>query len=167
LASAGLPAGAAAQLNSSISSLNSGGALPIKLPVISTNTVDRTAITAQIGSVFGDSKIPVPNYSGNPASTGETESTSLVEQLNQRREKLKEFDARFDVIIAEGKTVRDQYQLAIDAYVDVKNNLPAGDPGIEEAKTKAVALGKDLNAIKLRGLAVLDEKYKFISSSSA
>jgi hypothetical protein len=167
LASAGLPAGAAAQLNSAISSLNSGGALPIKLPVISTNTVDRTAITAQIGSVFGDSKIPVPNYSGNPASTGETESTSLVEQLAQRREKIKEFDARFDVILAEGKTVRDQYQLAIDAYVDIKNNLPAGDPGIEEAKEKAVALGKDLNAIKLRGLAILDEKYKFISSSTA
>jgi hypothetical protein len=167
LASAGLPAGAAATLNSAISSLSSGGALPIKLPVISTNTVDRTAITAQIGAVFGDSKIPVPNYSGNPSSTGETESTSLVEQLAQRREKIKEFDARFDVILAEGKTVRDQYQLAIDAYVDVKNNLPAGDPGVEEAKAKAVALGKDLNAIKLRGLAILDEKYKFISSSTA
>ena len=167
LAAAGLPAGAAASLNSAISSLSSGGALPIKLPVISTNTVDRTAITAQIGAVFGSTKIPVPNYSGNPASTGETASTSLVEQLDQRREKIKEFDARFDVILAEGKTVRDQYQLAIDTYVDVKNNLPAGDPGVEEAKAKAVALGKDLNAIKLRGYALLDEKYKFISSSTA
>ena len=167
LASAGLPAGAAAQLNSAISSLNSGGALPIKLPVISTNTVDRTAITAQIGSVFGDSKIPVPNYSGNPSSTGETESTSLVEQLAQRREKIKEFDTRIDAVLSEAKTVKSQYDLAVAAYVDIKNNLPAGDPGIEEAKEKAVVIAKELNAIRRRGFAIIDEKYIFITSNTA
>lgn len=162
LASAGLPAGAAAQLNSAISSLNSGGALPIKLPVISTNTVDRTAITAQIGAVFGSTKIPVPNYSGNPASTGETESTSLVEQLKQRRQKIKEFDDRIEAILVEGRKVRDNYDTAINAYTDAKNNLPAGDPGIEEAKEKAIALGKELNAIRLRGYQVLNEKADFL-----
>jgi hypothetical protein len=167
LASAGLPAGAAATLNSAINSLSSGGALPIKLPVISTNTVDRTAITAQIGAVFGDSKIPVPNYSGNPSSTGETESTSLVDQLAQRREKIKEFDTRIDAVLSEAKTVKSQYDLAVAAYVDIKNNLPAGDPAIEESKEKAVVIAKELNAIRRRGFAIIDEKYIFITSKTA
>jgi len=167
LASAGLPAGAAATLNSAINSLSSGGALPIKLPVISTNTVDRTAITAQSGAVFGDSKIPVPNYSGNPSSTGETESTSLVDQLAQRREKIKEFDTRIDAVLSEAKTVKSQYDLAVAAYVDIKNNLPAGDPAIEESKEKAVVIAKELNAIRRRGFAIIDEKYNFITSKTA
>jgi hypothetical protein len=167
LASAGLPAGAAAQLNSAISSLNSGGASPIKLPVISTNTVDRTAITAQIGSVFGSTKIPVPNYTGNPASTGETASTSAAEKLVQRQEKIKEFDARLADIFSEAKTVKSQYDLAVEAYVEAKNNLPAGDPGVDEAKEKAVALAKELYAIRKRGFAIIDEKYIFITSKTA
>jgi hypothetical protein len=162
-----LPAGAAAQLNSAISSLNSGGALPIKLPVISTNTVDRTAITAQIGAVFGSTKIPVPNYSGNPASTGETASTSAAEKLIQKEEKIKEFDARLADIFSEAKTVKSQYDLSVEAYVEAKNNLPAGDPGVDEAKEKAVALAKELYAIRKRGFAIIDEKYIFITSKTA
>lgn len=167
LASTGLPAGAAAQLNSAISSLNSGGALPIKLPVISTNTVDRTAITAQIGAVFGSTKIPVPNYSGNPASTGETASTSAAEKLIQKQEKIKDLDARIAAIMAEAKAVRTQFDSAAEAYNEAKNNLPAGDPAIEEALTKAKNLAEDLKEIRKRGYAILDEKYKFISSPTA
>ena len=167
LASAGLPAGAAAQLNSAISSLNSGGALPIKLPVISTNTVDRTAITSQITSVFGSTKIPVPNYSGNPASTGETASTSAAEKLVQKEEKIKEFDTRIADVLSEAKTVKSQYDLSVEAYVEAKNNLPAGDPGVDEAKEKAVALAKELYAIRKRGFAIIDEKYIFITSKTA
>ena len=167
LASAGLPAGAAAQLNSAISSLNSGGALPIKLPVISVNTVDRTAITAQIGAVFGSTKIPVPNYSGNPASTGETESTSLAEKLVQKQEKIKEFDVRISDILTEAKAKRVEFDAAVEAYVEAKNNLPAGDPAIEDGLTKAKALAAELKAIKARGIAVIDEKYIFITSKTA
>ena len=167
LASAGLPAGAAATLNSAISSLSSGGALPIKLPVISTNTVDRTAITAQIGAVFGSSKIPIPNYSGNPASTGETASTSAAEKLVQKEEKIKEFDARLADIFSEAKTVKAQYDLAVEAYVDAKNNLPAGDPAVDDTKEKAVAIAKELYAIRKKGFAIIDEKYIFITSKTA
>ena len=167
LASAGLPAGAAAQLNSAISSLNSGGALPIKLPVISTNTVDRTAITAQIGAVFGSTKIPVPNYSGNPASTGETASTSAAEKLVQKQEKIKDFDVRIAEILTEAKAKRVEFDAAVEAYVEAKNNLPAGDPAIEDGLTKAKALAAELKAIKARGIAVIDEKYIFITSKTA
>ena len=167
LASAGLPAGAAAQLNSAISSLNSGGALPIKLPVISTNTVDRTSITAQIGAVFGSSKIPIPNYSGNPASTGETASTSAAEKLLQKQEKIKEFDARIDATLSEARAKRAEFDKAIEDYVEAKNNLPAGDPAVEETLAIAKALGAELKAIKKKGFDIIDEKYAFISKATA
>jgi chromosome segregation ATPase len=135
--------------------------------VISTNTVDRTAITAQIGAVFGSTKIPVPNYSGNPASTGETASTSAAEKLIQKQEKIKDLDARIAAIMAEAKAVRTQFDSAAEAYNEAKNNLPAGDPAIEEALTKAKNLAEDLKEIRKRGYAILDEKYKFISSPTA
>jgi len=162
LASAGLPAGAAAQLNSAISSLNSGGTSPIKLPVISVNTVDRTAITAQIGAVFGSTKIPVPNYSGNPASTGETASTTAAEKLVQKQEKIKDFDARFAVVLNKAKAKRVEFDAAVEAYVEAKNNLPAGDPAIGDAYNKAKALGAELQALKLEGIKILDEKVDFL-----
>jgi hypothetical protein len=167
LASAGLPAGAAAQLNSAISSLNSGGALPIKLPVISTNTVDRTAITSQIGAVFGSSKIPVPNYSGNPASTGETASTSAAEKLIQRQEKIKDFDTRFATILTQAKAKRAEFDTAVEVHVETKNNLPAGDPAIESTLATAKALAAELKTLKLQGYAVLEEKADFLIKGTA
>jgi hypothetical protein len=167
LASAGLPAGAAAQLNSAISSLNSGGALPIKLPVISTNTVDRTNITAQIGAVFGSSKIPVPNYTGNPASTGETAGTSAAQKLIEKQEKIKEFDTRIAAILVEAKAKRAEFDTAVEAHVEAKNNLPAGDPAIESTLATAKSLAEDLKAIRKRGYDIIDEKYTFINSATA
>ena len=167
LASAGLPAGAAAQLNSAISSLNSGGALPIKLPVISTNTVDRTAITAQIGAVFGSSKIPVPNYTGNPASTGETAGTSAAQKLIQKQEKIKEFDTKFAAILVEAKTKRAEFDTAVEAHVEAKNNLPAGDPAIESTLATAKSLAEELKAIRKRAFDIIDEKAIFINSATA
>jgi len=166
LASIGLPAGAAAQLNSAISSLNSGGAIPIKLPVISVNTVDRTAITAQIGAVFGSTKIPVPNYSGNPASTGETASTTAAEKLVQKEEKIKEFDARFADVLKKAKAKRVEFDAAVEAYVEAKNNLPAGDPAIGDAYNIAKALAAELKDLKLEGTKILDEKVDFLIQKS-
>jgi len=161
LASAGLPAGAAAQLNSAISSLNSGGALPIKLPVISTNTVDRTAVTAQIGAVFGSVKIPIPNYSGNPATVGTTAGTialnTSAETLSKIDEKQKEIDILVDERFALVKTQRD----AIQAYNEIKVTLPAGDPGIAVAQTTVktttdLVIAQDLKIQKIReAIAVL------------
>jgi hypothetical protein len=83
LASAGLPTGAAAQLNAAISSMSSGGAVQIKLPTVAINTNDRSELTAQITSLLGDAKIPAPNFTGNPATTGETPSKA---KLNEQYE---------------------------------------------------------------------------------
>ena len=131
LASAGLPAGAAAALNSAISSLSSGGSVPIKLPVVGTNTFDRSSIN---WNVFGSSKIPIPNYGGNPATTGETVSSAAaaMEKSNQRLEKIRELGAQ-------SREKRLDVGRAQVAYAKAIEDLPAGDPGIEAALEKLQA----------------------------
>jgi hypothetical protein len=137
LASAGLPAGAAASLNSAISSLSSGGSIPIKLPVVGTNTFDRSAFN---WNVFGSSKIPVPSYGGNPASTGETASTVAVENLNNKLNEQRELTEK---VFAKTEEVRN----ARIAYATAKNELPAGDPQIDELRAKWLALSDELASL--------------------
>lgn len=131
LASAGLPAGAAAALNSAISSLSSGGSVPIKLPVVGTNTFDRSAIN---WNVFGSSKIPIPNYGGNPASTGETASAAAaaMQKSSERLDKIRDLSAK-------SREKRLDVGRAQVAYAKALEELPAGDPGIEAALEKLQA----------------------------
>ena len=166
LASAGLPAGAAAALNSAISSLSSGGAVPIKLPVVSVNTVDRTSITSQLSAVFGSTKIPVPNYSGNPATTGETSSTALLDKINARKEKIADYDAQFDALLAEAKAVRLEFDVADKEWDIAKSTYPAGDPAIEAAQQKAVDLYKKLQEFKRQGNEILLAKLKYMETTA-
>jgi hypothetical protein len=127
LASAGLSPALAAKLNSSIASLSSGGAVPITLPTVGVNTdATRSALAGQLTSVFGSSKIQVPNYSGNPATTGETAATETLETFNT---KLKAQQTRFN-------TQLQVATIAKTAWVDAVNNLPPGDPIIAESKKK-------------------------------
>jgi hypothetical protein len=121
LASAGLPAGAAAALNSAIASLSSGGALQVKLPIIGTKTIDRGTIDNLTASVFGNSKITLPNFSGNPATTGETPATTGVASI------LAKSAARSDAANAVLKAV-DAADAARIAYQKALQSLPAGDP---------------------------------------
>ena len=139
LASTGLSAGAAAQLNSAISSLSSGGAIPIKLPVVSVNTVDRTAITSQLGAVFGSVKIPIPNYSGNPASVGTTEGTIAVAANAETLNKIDVIQKEIDALVEERFGLIVTQRNAIQAYTEAKTSLPAGDPGITTAETAVKA----------------------------
>jgi hypothetical protein len=137
LASAGLPAGAAAQLNAAISSMSSGGAVQIKLPTVAVNTNDRSELTAQVTSLLGDAKIPSPNFEGNPATLGKTESTMALDKVNETR--LKELDEQStQQIRAVG--------LANAAYSKAVQELPAGDPSIEAAA----------DTVKAERLALID-----------
>lgn len=147
LASAGLPAGASAQLNSAISSLSSGGAIAIQLPTVAFNTVDRGELTAQITSALGSAKIPLPNFSGNPATLGKPLSE---EALNQYTAINDELNTLVDGRYALDKNVRDaRYALNI-----AKTELPAGDPGIAVAE-QGLAQAK-------QSLADLDDRIKAI-----
>ena len=141
LASAGLPAGAAAQLNSAISSLSSGGAVPIKLPTIAINTNDRTELTSQVTSLLGNAKIPVPNFSGNPATTGATAGQSALDKV---QEKLKQLNDVQDEIAAQKIVIAK----STAAFKEAVESLPEGDPGIESAK-------EDYKTQKLKMLALL------------
>jgi hypothetical protein len=137
LASVGLSPALASKLNSSIASLSSGGAVPITLPVVGINTNDRTSLTSQLTSVFGSSKIPLPNYNGNPATTGDTASSDKIrDSLNEQYEKTQKLIAKVDEVRA-----------ARLAYTTAKNELPAGDPQLDELRSKWFALGEELKAL--------------------
>ena len=137
LASAGLPIGAASQLNAAISAMSSGGAVQIKLPTVAINTTDRSELTSQVTSLLGDAKIPAPNFEGNPATLGKTESTMALDKVNETI--LKELgEQSTQQIRAVG--------LANAAYSKAVQELPAGDPSIEAAA----------DTVKAERLALID-----------
>jgi len=156
LASAGLPAGAAAQLNAAISAMSSGGAVQIKLPTVAINTTDRGELAQSITSLLGNSKIPAPNFAGISEDTYKSE----MAKLDAKKEKFKEFDVRFDAVIAESKTVKAQFNAAVDAHEEAMNTLPAGDPGIDAALQKAKALRLQLTELQIKGYDILSERNK-------
>ena len=127
LASAGLPAGAAAQLNSAISSMSSGGAVPIKLPTVAINTNDRSELTAQVTSILGNSKIPAPNYGGLSSSI-KADSDRLNELVKQQQ-----------ALVVEKDEQQKKVRQARDAFVQARDNLPPGDPAIDIAKQTYIA----------------------------
>jgi hypothetical protein len=139
LATSGLAAGAAAQLTSAISALSSGGSVSIKLPTIGLNTVDRSGITAQIASVFGDPKIPKPNLVGE---VSEGAKSAAEQQAEKIREEVK-YAQELQVF---NEKIRD----ARLAYYTAKRDLPQGDPGIIAARDKWFALTEDAEYIDLR-----------------
>jgi hypothetical protein len=124
LASSGLPAGAAASLQASLSSLSSSSPFPIKLPTIGANTTDRSDLTAQLGSVLGDKKIPTPNFGGSgPSSAAKAQSDKLMDLIKQQEALIKEKEAQSRKI-----------DKARAAFIEARDNLPQGDPAIETAK---------------------------------
>ena len=127
LASAGLPTGAAAQLNAAISSMSSGGAVQIKLPTVAINTTDRGELTQSITALLGSAKIPMPNFEGNPATLGKTQSEGSIAQYNKTTEEINTLsDRRFDL--------QRELNDARGALNKVKTELPAGDPRIASAE---------------------------------
>lgn len=122
LALGGLPPGAAAQLNSAISSLSSAGSTPIKLPTVGLNTFDRSELTSQVNSLLGDSRIPRPTFS--PVSTEaiaslEEQNKKFLEILEKRKETQK---------------LLNEVTVAKTNYYKLEGTLPKGDPALEEAK---------------------------------
>jgi len=140
LASAGLPAGASAQLNAAISSMSSGGAVQIKLPTIAINTNDRSELTSQVTSLLGDAKIPAPNFTGNPATTGESAAESDLQTFNKKRkDQQKRYNEQFEIT----KTAK-------LAWIEAAETLPTGDPSISELK-------KTYETAYLKTLSIIDE----------
>jgi hypothetical protein len=156
LASAGLSPALAAKLNSSIASLSSGGAVPITLPTVGVNTdATRSALAGQLTSVFGSSKIQVPNYSGNPATTGETAGTAVVNKLQEKLKQLNDITAEIDV-------QRELVSTTTLALRKATEDLPAGDPGIESAKQEYIAQRVKMLALLKKSTELASDANKLI-----
>lgn len=138
LASVGLSPALSAKLNSAISSLSSGGSVPIILPTVGLNTNNRVNLVSQLTNVLNDPKIPAPNYNGNPATTGETSGTELLRKKAVEQQELTE------KVFAKTTEVRE----ARLAFTKAKNELPAGDPQINELRNKWLALSDELAALE-------------------
>jgi len=125
LVSAGLSPGSAAQLNAAISAMNSGGSVPIRLPIEATNNyASRPLLNKETINLLDNPKIPPPNFTGNPATASEMLPESELQIFNRkRRDQQKRYNEQFQIT----KTAK----AALDNAVDV---MPAGDPAIAELK---------------------------------
>jgi hypothetical protein len=126
---AGLPSSVSASLQGAISSLSAGGQVPIKLPTVATNTVNREEITAQVKNVLGDPGIPAPNLSGEIAE-------SALSDIRKKEEKNKELTK----VVKEMSEYNKKIDLARKSYNKALATLPQGDPGIEEARQAYIGL---------------------------
>jgi hypothetical protein len=136
LASAGLPPGLGSKLAASINSLNTAGGDPIKMPSVGLGTLDRSELTASIGSVLGDKKIEMPNFSGSVSTAATAQADKLSSILTQVEALRSKQDEQYATYV----TARDALYSAID-------NLPEGDPAIATAKAAASAEYTKLTAI--------------------
>lgn len=132
LASTGLPAAAAAQLQAAISSIGSSAAVSIKLPTVATNTLDRTEITENFNSLLDDPGIPKPVLA---AEVTEAAASKFEELEKQRAEK-----------VSKAVKYRDFLQRQKDAntaYKQAVSTLPAGDPEIERKRQELISIATD------------------------
>ena len=127
LASAGLPVGAIAQLQSSLASLSSGGASAINLPTVGFNTNDRTSITAQTTSLLGDPGIPSPNL------TGEV-SASTIDSFQAKLQEHHSLEIKYDALLAAEVASLATSTEAQKVYLTTLDDLPKGDVRIEQAR---------------------------------
>ena len=156
LASAGLPAGAAAELNAAISSMSSGGAVQIKLPTVAVNTNDRSELTSQVTSLLGDAKIPAPKFGG----VSDDAYKAGLSKIDAKKEKYKEIDAKLEALNEEAKTVRAQYNASAETYENANNNLPAGDPSVRAMYETTQQYRSQLLALQKKGYELLTERNK-------
>jgi len=137
LALSGLPPGLGSQLSAAMNSLSAGGSLPIKLPTVASNTLDRGELNAQLTSVLGNAKIPMPNFTGGQASA----SLQLTKKQTESYEK-------YDKVKKDLEKAQDEIFDLKKAYYNAKKDLPAGDPGIETARDALYAKEEQLVAIR-------------------
>jgi hypothetical protein len=140
LATGSLPPAAAAQLNAAINSLSAGGPIPIKLPTVALGTLDRSEMTAQLSSVLGSVKIPLPNFTAGINKAVASKADDFADKaMALLKEKEKQDEAE---------------DAAWNAYNKAKATLPQGDPGLvalydaakEEGK-KTLEIAKKMSAL--------------------
>lgn len=143
--SLGLPPGEMATLNTAMASLTSDAMKP---PTAATGTFNRGGIESMAALLLGSSKIPKFAAAGNPATLGASMSAESVKKYDENRAEIaKTSDDFFE-----------QRKLSWDAqstYEKAKNELPQGDPKIDQLRSvfvtetrKTEALEKKLTALR-------------------
>ena len=127
LVSSGLPSGPAKELNAFFGSLKLGGTGTVKFPTVaSNNDKTRPLLNRETEQILDNPKIPPPNFTGNPATTGETLPESDLEIFNRkRRDQQKRYNDQLEIT----RTAK----AALDNAVEV---MPAGDPAIAVLKNQ-------------------------------
>ena len=125
LAATGLSPAAAAQLNSAIASLNSGGPIAIKMPTVAVNTTDRGSLTDAVGSLLPDG-VPAPNFSGIPTVIKST-AEAQKQNTSENAKKVEELNIQYT-------EQRNVVEKAEAAYFKAKADLLPGNPAIQTAK---------------------------------
>ena len=99
LVSSGLPSGPAKELNAFFGSLKLGGTGTVKFPTVaSNNDKTRPLLNRETEQILDNPKIPPPNFTGNPATTGETLPESDLEIFNRkRRDQQKRYNDQLEI----------------------------------------------------------------------
>lgn len=142
---AGLSAKDATDLNTAMAGLSSS---LMKPPVVAEGTFDDSAIKSMSASLLGSGLIPSFNRSGNPATFGSSMSAESVKKYDENKAAIAQ---TYDEYLTQTKVTRD----AQAAYENAKNELPQGDPKIDQLKAafitesgKEGALEKKLAALR-------------------
>jgi hypothetical protein len=156
LLSAGLPAGAASELQSAMSSLASPGS-GIKIPSVGFNTTDRSTITEAVTSQLGDPGIPTPTF-------GEIDEAAegTIDDIEQQRI---DYIAETSILTKERVAAEANIEAKQDAYLTAQFNYPAGDPAIDEARDEYYAAIEEWEIITAQ-IDDLPNQYPAIASST-
>jgi hypothetical protein len=151
-----------AQLASGLSSIATQGKKKIKLPTVSTNTVDRSKISASTVSLLGDNKIPEPDFTGEPsrrpsANTSAPASPSSpagAARTSQNDAKIAELRAEISALDAEITIATQQSQEAVNLRYSSVTGDPEWRQKYNNSETRRFALiserqTKELNLSRL------------------
>jgi len=150
---AGLPSGAASELQSALGSIASAGS-GIKVPSIALNTTNRDSINAAVVSQLGDPAIPAPKF-------GEIDEATVGKVDDIATQKTEYILAQGELIVASLKAENNMNE-TLDKYLTAQQNLPPGDPQIEIAKAAYDAAIAEYTSSQDK-LKKLDEQYPAIA----
>jgi len=140
LVQAGLPAVAAAKLNSAISGLSSSF-VKIVTPQVGVNTTDRSQINDQTKALLGN--VPAPNLTGTVSDS----ATAALNTAVERNNKITSIINQIETLTASREDVIRKYATAEFNYNEAQTSLPQGDATLLEFKAQAKAAYAELDAL--------------------
>jgi hypothetical protein len=134
--------------------MNSGGSIPIRLPIEATNNyASRPLLDKETLVLLSNPKIPPPNFAGIDEKAYKA-GLSKIQQLQQKQ---KEIQTNIDSKAIEINEATQNVDRSAVLYAEASNNLPAGDP--------AIAAAMEMNrAAKEKIYALREEKQDLINN---